>query len=77
MITVTQEGKSTSTATYFEAGIGIPVVKDVFELWFPLLVSKRIMDDEEYLDQRVSDRIRFVIALEKLDPTKLLRGLKP
>ncbi len=70
-------GKTTSTATYFEAGIGVPVIKDVLEVWFPLVISKVLMDDEEYLDRSVSDRIRFVIALEKLDPTRLLRSMKP
>ncbi len=75
--TVTQNRKGTNIATYFEAGIGVPVIKDVLEVWFPLLVSKRILDEEEYLDHSVTDRIRFVIALEKLDPTRLLRNLRP
>ncbi|MBK8499583.1 MAG: M1 family metallopeptidase [Flavobacteriales bacterium] len=75
--TVTQEGKSTSTATYFEAGIGMPVIKDVLEIWFPLYVSERIADEEEFLDRVVSDRVRFVIALEKLDPTRIVRGIRP
>ncbi|HRH39402.1 MAG TPA: hypothetical protein PK760_13710, partial [Flavobacteriales bacterium] len=75
--TITQSGKSTSTATYVEAGVGLPIVKDVFEVWFPLYVSKRIADEETYLDRTISDRIRFVIALEKLDPTRMLRALKP
>lgn len=74
---VTQDGRSTSTATYFEAGIGLPLVKDVLEVWFPLVVSQRITDEEEFLERSVTDRIRFVIALEKLDPTRVVRGMKP
>ena len=75
--TVTQDGKSTSTATYFEAGIGVPIVKDVIEIWFPLVVSERIADEEKFLDRSIGDRIRFVFALEKMDPTQLLRKVKP
>ncbi len=75
--TITQDGKSTASASYFEAGIGMPVVKDVLEIWFPLAVSKRIMDEEEFLDRSITERIRFVIALEKLDPTRIVRNLKP
>ncbi|MBL0128108.1 MAG: M1 family metallopeptidase [Flavobacteriales bacterium] len=75
--TISQQGESTNTATYFEAGIGMPVVKDVFEIWFPLAVSKDIQHDEESLGRTVTDRIRFVIALEKLDPTRALRKLQP
>jgi hypothetical protein len=74
---VTQEGKSVSTASYMEAGIGIQVVRDMLEIWFPLVVSQRIADEEEFQDRQVTDRVRFVFALERMDPTKILRGLKP
>ena len=74
---VTQDGKSLSTAAYYEAGIGLQIVRDVFEIWFPLAVSTRIADEEEFLDRQVTDRVRFVFALERMDPTKLLRKLKP
>jgi hypothetical protein len=60
-----------------EAGIGLQVVKDVLEIWFPLIVSQRIAEEEEFLERSIGDRIRFVIALEQMDPTKLLRKLKP
>lgn len=75
--TRTQQGISTSAGTYLEAGVGMPVVRDVLEVWFPFYVSQRIADEEEFLGRIASDRIRFIFALEKLDPTKLLRGLKP
>ncbi|MCB0763689.1 MAG: M1 family metallopeptidase [Flavobacteriales bacterium] len=72
-----QAGTNIETELYFEGGIGLPVVKDVLEIWFPLAVSKRIRDEEEFLGRSVSDRIRFVIAFERMDPTRLLRNLKP
>ncbi|MEO8589034.1 MAG: M1 family metallopeptidase [Flavobacteriales bacterium] len=74
---VTVDGSSSSTASYFEAGVGIPVMRDVFEIWFPLYVSDRIQEEEDFAGRTVSDRIRFVFALEKMDPTQLLRKLKP
>lgn len=74
---VTQEGRSTSTATYFEGGIGIIAIRDVLELWVPLIVSQRIADEEEFLDRTVTDRIRFIFSLQKLDPTRALRNLNP
>lgn len=69
--------RAEKTAAYFEAGIGVPLVKDMIEVWVPLFVSDRILDEEEFLNRGIGDRIRFVLALEKLDPTKLLRGIKP
>ncbi len=77
LTTVTTTGRTVGTATYFEAGIGLPIIRDVLEVWFPLAVSSRIADEEEYLERNVEDRIRFVFALEKLDPTRVLRNLKP
>lgn len=77
LTTITSEGRSTSTASYFEAGLGIPVVRDVLEVWFPLYVSERIRKEEEFNGRDIGDRIRFVFALEKLDPTKALRRVRP
>ena len=75
--TISPDGRSTSTAGYAEAGIGIQVMRDVIELWVPLFVSERIADEEEFLDRGIGDRIRLVFALEKLDPTRLLRRVRP
>jgi len=74
---VTPQGRSTSSATYYEAGLGIIAIRDVLEIWFPLVVSDRILDEEKFLDRSVSDRIRFIFALDKLDPTRAIRDLKP
>lgn len=75
--TVTPAGRSTSAANYFEAGIGVIAARDVLEIWLPLVVSDRIADEEKFLGRDVGDRIRFIFALEKLDPTKALRKIRP
>ncbi len=75
--TITQEGRSTGTATYYEAGIGVTAIRDVLEIWFPLVVSDRIADEEEFLDRTLTDRIRFIFAFDKLDPTRAIRNIKP
>ncbi len=77
MTTIDEAGSSTSTATYIEAGLGIPIIRDVLEVWFPLYVSDRISKEEETAGRDIGDRIRFVFAIERMDPTKALRKLKP
>lgn len=77
MTTITQEGKRTSTASYAEAGFGVPIVRDVLEVWLPVYVSKRIADEEDDRGRGFGDRIRFVLALEKLDPIRIVRAIKP
>ncbi|MFZ1694499.1 MAG: M1 family aminopeptidase, partial [Flavobacteriales bacterium] len=69
--------RSKLTAAYAEAGIGLTLVKDMIEVWLPLYVSDRIFEEEDFAGRGIGDRIRFVLALEKLDPTKLVRGIKP
>ncbi len=64
-------------ANYYEAGIGFQAIRDVLEIWMPLLVSGNIVDEEEFLGRSFGERIRFIIALERMDPTKALRRLKP
>lgn len=74
---ISPQGRSTSSATYYEAGVGIIAIRDVLEIWLPLVVSERILDEEKFLDRSISDRIRFIFALDKLDPTRAIRNLKP
>lgn len=68
---------SSGTAAFYEAGFGVQLMRDVIELWVPLLVSDRIRDEERFAQRQLGDRIRFVLALDRLDPTKALRRLKP
>jgi len=69
--------RSSETANYAEAGIGITLVKDILEVWMPIYVSERIFEEEDFAGRTFGDRIRFVFALEKLDPTRIVRGINP
>ena len=70
-----QYGNSTTGwQANWEAGIGVRIIRDVVEMWVPLAYSTDIQKEIE--DQRSFDfteRIRFVFALEKMDPTTALR----
>lgn len=61
----------------YEAGIGLPLWKDMIEVWMPLVWSSNISDELEFRDVPVVERIRFVLALEKMDPTRIVRNLRP
>jgi hypothetical protein len=72
-----QGNRTNSWDSYFEMGLGIRIVRDVAEVWFPLAVSKNIKDEQEFQDLTFGQTIRFVLALEKLDPTRVLRNINP
>lgn len=77
---VTTSSGTTTTkqvVSYAEAGVGFQAIRDVLEIWVPIWVSERIADEEKFMDRNFGERIRFVFALERLDPTKALRNLKP
>lgn len=78
IIEVDRYNKRTESVEWLiEAGIGVPIVKDVFEIWMPLGLSENITDELDFRNVQFGDRIRFVLALEKIDPTRLLRNLRP
>jgi len=71
---ITQEGKTTEWRGYWEAGIGVRLVRDVVEMWVPLAYSTEIKDEIETLRGfDFTERVRFVFALERMDPTQALR----
>lgn len=71
---VTQEGTSTDWQGYWELGMGLRLIRDVVEVWVPLAYSTEIKDEIETLRGfDFPERIRFVFALERMDPTQALR----
>ncbi len=60
----------------YSAGIAIPVVRDIFEIYFPIFESTSITESSVYQDkpgffQRTSFRINF----SKLNPIELIDGI--
>jgi hypothetical protein len=72
---ITPEGRSTEARGNWEMGIGLRVWRDITEVWVPLAFSKDIVDEQQYNGNTFTDRIRIVLALEKLDPTQALRKM--
>lgn len=71
---ISASGKITDWRGYWEAGIGVRIIRDVVEMWVPLAYSSEIKDEIETLRGfDFTERIRFVLALERMDPTQALR----
>lgn len=73
---VTAEGRTTDWTGNWEVGIGLRLWRDMIEMWVPLAFSSDIRKEQELRDFQFTDRIRFVVALEKMDPTRILRNFK-
>lgn len=72
---VTQDGKTTDWRGNWEAGIGLRLWRDMVEVWVPLAFSEDIQKEQDLRGFNFTDRIRFVLSLEKFDPTQALRKL--
>jgi hypothetical protein len=72
---ITQDGKTTDWRGNWEVGLGIRIWRDIAEIWVPLAFSKDIQKEQDLRGFNFGDRIRIVLALEKLDPTQALRKL--
>jgi hypothetical protein len=72
---VTQDGKSTDWRGNWEVGLGLRVWRDMAEVWVPLAFSEDIQKEQDLRGFNFTDRIRIVLALEKMDPTQALRKL--
>lgn len=72
---VTPEGRTTDWTGNWEVGIGLRLWRDMVEMWVPLAFSGDIQKEQDLRGFQFGDRIRFVLALEKMDPTQALRRI--
>lgn len=57
----------------FSAGVAVPVVREVFEVYFPVLESRDLMDSAAYLSRKkYTQRISFLLNINRLNPWKFL-----
>ena len=77
MVKVGPNGTERESRTLYEAGVGFRAIRDVLEIWLPVLYSQEIEDEFEFTDLPTSERIRFILDLSKLDPTRLIRRTAP
>ena len=68
---------TTETQTLFDAGFYIPIIKNGFEIYFPLAFSKDIQDEFEFRDIDFAERIRFIFNINRFHPFKQLRNINP
>jgi hypothetical protein len=77
LTTVTQQGVSESVDFLYDAGIYIPISKDRFEIYIPLMYSDRIQSQLDYQGITFLQRIRFTLRFDDLNPFKIIREIQP
>jgi hypothetical protein len=62
----------------YSMGISLPLIKDIIEIYFPILNSKNI-DDVQALNNinRYADKIRFTFYLNRANPFELIKNNLP
>lgn len=61
----------------YDLGIYIPLKKDIFEIYIPLLFSDRIQQEIDYNGYNFGQRITFMIQFNSMNPFKIVQSVKP
>lgn len=77
LMKVSQAGITETVDVLYDAGIYIPIVKNKFEVYIPLLYSDRIQSQIDYQEVGFLQRIRFTLSFDDLNPFKLVKEIKP
>jgi hypothetical protein len=67
---------SLTNAVAYDAGIELSIINNIFEIYFPVLVSSDIKKANDLNNVTYWENIRFKLCLEKADPFKMLRNIK-
>ncbi|RLD57712.1 MAG: hypothetical protein DRJ05_09225, partial [Bacteroidetes bacterium] len=60
---------------FWEMGAKLSIVKNVFELYFPIIMSEALQDYSDEVNSNYWGQIRFTLYLNKLNPFELAREL--
>ncbi|MHB8259728.1 MAG: M1 family metallopeptidase [Bacteroidia bacterium] len=60
---------------FYNAGIDIVIVRDIFEIFVPLVISQNILDNNKLngVNNNLFQQIRFVLNLNKVNPFTLIK----
>ncbi len=68
---------SNKVGSNFDAGLWIPIKKDIIEVYVPLLFSENIQKEIDYNNINFWQRITFVINFNSMNPFKIVSTIKP
>jgi hypothetical protein len=68
------ESYSLSEWFVYEAGVSLEIVPEVFEIWFPVKMSKDLKATSDFYYDDYWEKVRFTLYLNRLDPFKFLQN---
>ncbi len=71
-----QQSVGSSQIIFYDAGIQLSIINNIFDIYFPVLMSKQIHDYFTTNNLNYIQTIRFTFSLEKIDPFELLRDIR-
>jgi hypothetical protein len=57
----------------FSAGVSLPIKRDVFQIFLPLVYSSNIQNSLDRRDIKIGDSIMFELNLDMMNPFSLLK----
>ena len=69
------DGRTTEKVLY-DAGGSVIIIKDIFEIYFPVLICKGFQDYKTANDLKYSETIRFMLNLNLMNPFDLIKKME-
>ncbi|MFH0894500.1 MAG: M1 family metallopeptidase [Bacteroidota bacterium] len=66
----------TGNTILFDAGVILSIIPNMFEIYFPVVMSGDMKENSNLINETYLQKIRFTLSLEKLSPLKLVRGIE-
>ena len=69
-----EDGLSGSNKILYDAGVCLSFRKNIFEIYFPLILSQEFKDYQKIYDVNYAETIRFTLNLNLVNPFSLIRN---
>lgn len=70
-------GMDKSAEMLWSAGIGVPIIKNFVEVFFPVISSQNIVDAQKNYSERYIDKVRFTFYLNRANPFEVIKNNLP
>ena len=70
-------GMDENAEILWTAGVGVPIIKNFVEVFFPVISSQNILDAQKNYSERYIDKVRFTFYLNRANPFDVLKNNLP
>ena len=59
---------------FWETGFEVSIIPDIFEIYFPAVMSGELKKQSDFISDNYWDKVRFTLNINKLNPLKSIKN---